>query len=129
MIDYFLSKLGITPTLISGISLWALAIYLCGWQLNDRLVDRLSLWLNDTDRHLYSAEMLQRRPAGWEERNQLFASVLSVFPAILAAIGMYLLLSSSLGNGWAIAFGALVGIGAGVYQLGRLDATNSGTDR
>jgi hypothetical protein len=129
VIDYFLSKLGITPILVAGVSLWSLAVYLSLWQWNDRLVDLLGGWLNDTDRKLYSPEVLARRPPGWEERNQLFASVLSLFPAILVACGLYALLNSTLGGSWAIALGLMVSIGAGVYQLGRQDASDSGTDR
>lgn len=129
MIDYFFSKLGITPSLIAGIGLWALALYVVFWKWSDRLVDRLNAWLIGVDRSIYSAETLNRRPPGWEERSQLFASVLSVLPALAVALVVYLGLCATLGGSWALALGLMISIGAGVYQLGRQDARNSGTDR
>jgi hypothetical protein len=129
MIDFLLDKLGITPALIAGASLWALALYLIFWQLNNRLVDLCGVWLNEMDRSMYSKETLERRPAGWEERNLLFASVLSVIPALVASVFVFVLLSGTLGQSWALATGILISIGAGVYQLGRQDARNSGTNR
>lgn len=129
VIDFFFYKFGITPAVCSGIGLWALGLYLSFHTPVDRTVDIISHWLNNTDRSLYSVEVLNRRPAGWEERNQLFASVLSILPVLAGAIGVFILMSGALGQGWAISTGLLVAVGAGVYQLGRLDARNTKTGR
>ncbi|WP_041243691.1 hypothetical protein [Gloeobacter kilaueensis] len=129
MIDFFLDRLGLTPAVCAGFSLWALALYLVFIRFNQRLVDLLCSWLNDADRSLFSEQTLNRRPKGWEERNQLFASILSVLPSLGLGLGLFLVLNTTLGSSWAIASGLLIAIGAGVYQLGRQDAENSRRDR
>ncbi|MBW4698090.1 MAG: hypothetical protein KME03_09385 [Aphanocapsa lilacina HA4352-LM1] len=125
MIDFFLYKFGLTPAVAAGVSLWSLALYLCFSRFNGRLVDALCGWLNDADRAIYSAQALERRPKGWEERNQLFASILSILPSLVLAVVVFIILSNTLGGSWALAGGLMVSIGAGVYQLGIKDAENS----
>ncbi len=113
---------------MAGVSLWSLALYLIFSQFNERLVDVFCTWLNETDRRIYSEQALSRRPPGWEERNQVFASVLSTLPSLIAGVVVFILMSVTLSRSWSVASGLLVAIGAGVYQLGRQDA-QSHSDR
>ncbi len=81
-----------------GSSFWALGLYL-GWS---KWADDLMDWGS------------QRFPAA-------LASVLSVVPFLLLAIGLEWAWESYLGRNWAVSFGILMCFGSGILRLGRQD--------
>lgn len=101
------------PAWISGIFLWALALYLMfsPWAL--RLVGTLEQqatgWL---------ASSKKQNISGLAE---LYASVMSIVPFVLAGGLCNYLLDIGLGHSWTLSFGIIACMGSGVYELGRRD--------
>ena len=101
------------PTWISGIFLWALALYLMFSPLALRLVGAL-----------------ERQAIGWLKSlkkddtsglAELYASVMSIVPFILAGGLSNYLLDMTMGHSWTLSFGIIACMGSGVYELGRRD--------
>ncbi len=101
------------PAWISGIFLWALALYLMFSPVALRLV-----------------EALERQATGWlkafNRKNiagpaELYGSVVSIVPFILAGGLCNYLLDMGLGHSWTLSFGIIACMGSGVYELGRRD--------
>lgn len=101
------------PAWISGIFLWALALYLMFSPFALRLVNALEQqamgWLKFSKKGHMSGVA------------ELYASVLSIVPFILAGGLCNYLLDLSLGHSWTLSFGIIACIGSGVYELGRRD--------
>lgn len=101
------------PAWISGIFLWALALYLMFSPIAVRLVDILEQqairWLT---------AIKKKDVSGLAE---LYASVVSIVPFILAGGLCNYLLDISLGHSWTLSFGIIACMGSGVYELGRRD--------
>lgn len=101
------------PVWISGIFLWALALYLMFSPLALRLVGALEKqavsWLSSSSKQ-NSAELAE-----------LYASVMSIVPFILAGGLCNYLLDISMGRSWTLSVGIITCIGSGVYELGRRD--------
>ncbi|MEA5463443.1 hypothetical protein [Leptothoe sp. PORK10 BA2] len=101
------------PAWISGIFLWALALYLMFSPLAVRLVGVLERqaigWLDAANR---------KNTAGPAE---LYGSVVSIVPFILAGGLCNYLLDIGLGHSWTLSFGIIACMGSGVYELGRRD--------
>lgn len=104
----------IDPAWISGIFLWALALYLMFSPLVARLVGTLEKqalgWLVASGR--------KQTMAGAAE---LYGSVMSIVPFVLAGGLCNYLLDISMGASWTISWGIIACIGSGVYELGRRD--------
>lgn len=102
----------IDPVWISGVSLWALALYLMFSPLVIRLVGTLEKqatgWLVATGRQATGAA-------------ELYGSVMSIVPFVFAGLLCNYLLDISMGRSWTISFGIITCIGSGVYELGRRD--------
>lgn len=100
------------PVWISGMFLWALALYLMFSPLVLRLVDTL-----------------EQKAMGWlasgttspTEPAELYASVMSIVPFVIAGGLCNYLLDISMGRSWTISVGIITCIGSGVYELGRRD--------
>ena len=101
------------PAWISGIFLWALARYLMFSPLALRLVGALEQqamgWLDSSGQTDSS------------ERAELYASVVSIVPFVLAGGLCNYLLDIGLGHSWTLSFGIIACMGSGVYELGRRD--------
>ena len=99
------------PVWISGVFLWALALYLMFSPLALRLVNAL-----------------EQQALGWlasrknaSDLAELYASVMSIVPFILAGGLCNYLLDISMGRSWTLSVGIITCIGSGVYELGRRD--------
>lgn len=101
------------PAWISGIFLWALALYLMFSPLALRLVGALEQqamgWLDS------AGQTDSSEPA------ELYASVVSIVPFVLAGGLCNYLLDIGLGHSWTLSFGIIACMGSGVYELGRRD--------
>lgn len=103
------------PVWISGIFLWALALYLIFSPLVAKLVALLEQqamkWLKSTKRSQPQRINLA----------ELYASIVSILPFVLAGGLLSYLLDIGLGHSWTISWGIIACIGSGVYELGRRD--------
>ena len=101
------------PAWISGIFLWALALYLMFSPLVLRLVSALEQqaigWLKSSNRQNKS------------DLAEFYASVVSIVPFVVAGGLCNYLLDISMGRSWTVSVGIIACIGSGVYELGRRD--------
>lgn len=105
----------VDPVWISGIFLWALALYLMFSPLVSQLVTVLE---QQAMNWLVSSKRSKPERANLAE---LYASVASILPFVLAGALLSYLLTIGLGNSWTISWGIIACIGSGVYELGRRD--------
>lgn len=124
--DLFPFRFNLDTAFIAGAVLWSLALYLGFSPCSDWVMQQINRWLNYAEGFLYtSQEELERNRRGWESRNALYASLLSIVPFLgmggLLNYGMEL----GLGRSWAISVGLIACIGSGVYELGRRDGQAS----
>ncbi len=103
----------VDPVWISGIFLWALALYLMFSPLVGRLVDSLEKqaisWLTSINQ------------SGKSGIAELYASIMSILPFVLAGGLCSYLLDIGVGHSWTLSWGIIACIGSGVYELGRRD--------
>jgi hypothetical protein len=115
-------SLAVSPTVLAGVGLWSLALYLGFSPVSDRLIEQLDLWLNTVERSLYaSTEEFEQTQPNRDSLNAYYASLLSVVPFLLAGALCNWGVEISLGGSWAISMGVLACMGCGVYELGRQD--------
>jgi hypothetical protein len=120
--ELFPFSLELNPTMLSGASLWALAIYLGFSPVSEWVMEQLNRWLNFAERTRYtSAEEFERTKSARESQNALYASLLSIVPFLLVGGLCNWGVEISLGESWAISMGILACMGCGVYELGRQD--------
>lgn len=102
------------PAWISGVFLWALALYLMLSPLVARLTDTLEKqavgWL------AASSQQTTSGPA------ELYASIGSIVPFVLAGGLCNYLLDISLGHSWTLSFGLIACMVSGIYEIGRRDS-------
>lgn len=103
------------PVWVSGVFLWALALYLMFSPLALRLVGAL-----------------EQQAVGWlttrknaSDLAELYASVMSIVPFILTGGLCNYLLDISMGRSWTLSVGIITCIGSGVYELGRRDGQSN----
>lgn len=105
--------MNVDPVWISGIFLWALALYLMFSPFALRLVGALEQqaigWLTSANKQDASGAA------------ELYASVMSIVPFVLAGGLCNYFLDMSLGQSWTLSFGIIACMGSGVYELGRRD--------
>jgi hypothetical protein len=112
--------------LLAGISLWSLALYLGFFPISERVMDRLTQWMNWADRSLYtSAKEFDRTRTSRESQNAFYASLLSIVPFLLAGLLCNWGVAATLGRSWTISMGIIACIGCGVYELGRRDGQSA----
>lgn len=109
-------------TLLAGISLWGLALYLGFFPVSEWVMERLAAWMNQVERSFYTsqAEFERNRKAG-ESLNAFYASLLSIVPFLVAGGVCNWGIELGLGRSWTISVGIIACIGSGVYELGRRD--------
>jgi hypothetical protein len=109
-------------TLIAGMTLWSLALYLGFFPLGEWLMEQLSRWFNFADGSLYTSKQeFERTRKGRESQNAFYASILSTVPFLIVGGLLDYGMELSLGRSWAISLGILACIGCGIYELGRRD--------
>jgi len=114
-------SLAINPTMLAGVSLWALAIYLGFSPVSDWVIEQLNRWMNFAERLYTSAEEFERTKSARESLNAFYASLLSIVPFLLVGGLCNWGVEVSLGEGWSISMGILACMSCGVYELGRQD--------
>lgn len=126
LIDFFSFSFKLDPTLLAGVSLWALALYLGFFPVSEWVMERLTQWMNLADRSLYtSTEEFNRTRSSRESLNSFYASLLSIVPFIIFGIFCNWGVEASLGRSWTISMGIIACIGCGVYELGRRDGQSA----
>lgn len=126
LIDLWPFQLHLDTTLLAGLSLWALALYLGFFPLSEWVMERLSGWMNAAERSLYtSVEEFERTRKARESLNAFYASLLSVVPFLLAGGVCNWLVAAGLGRSWTLSMGIIACIGCGVYELGRRDGQSA----
>jgi hypothetical protein len=109
-------------TLLAGISLWSLALYLGFFPLSEWVMERLAQWMNRVEQFLYtSSEEFERTRKSRESQNAFYASLLSIVPFLVLGVLCNWGVAASLGRSWTISMGIIACIGCGVYELGRRD--------
>ena len=105
----------IDPLIVTGISLWALTLYLA--------LARLRLWTVEALRQLSiwspSSADSERHQAAHEGQGEFWASLLSIVPFLIGGGLCYYGFVWSLGQSWAISFGIMGVILSGIYELAR----------
>jgi hypothetical protein len=120
--DLFPFSFRLDASLIAGIALWALALYMGFSSVSDWIAKQLSRWFNFAERSLYlsQAEYERTRPAR-ESQNAFYASIFSVIPFLIVGGLCNYGVAVGLGRSWMISMGIIACIGCGVYELGRRD--------
>ena len=118
-----LGALRIDPLIVTGISLWALTLYLTLARLRQRTVEAL-LQISIRTPSPSNADSEKVRLAR-EERGEFLASLLSIVPFLVGGGLCYYSFVWSLGQSWAISFGIMGVILSGIYELAR---TSGATD-
>ncbi|MBF2051730.1 MAG: hypothetical protein EDM05_67100 [Leptolyngbya sp. IPPAS B-1204] len=109
-------------TLLAGISLWSLALYLGFFPLSEWVMERLAAWMNRVEQSLYtSRKEFERTRQVRESQNAFYASLLSTVPFVVLGVLCNWGIAASLGHSWTISMGIIACIGCGVYELGRRD--------
>jgi hypothetical protein len=109
-------------TLIAGMALWSLALYLGFFPVGEWLMEQLSRWFNFADGSLYTSKQeFERTRKGRESQNAFYASILSIVPFLVVGGLLDYGMELGLGRSWAISLGMLACIGCGIYELGRRD--------
>lgn len=112
----------IDTTLLAGLTLWSLALYLGFFPVSEWVMDRLAQWIDFAERSLYtSAKELERTRQARESQNAFLASLLSILPFLIAGGLCNWLVEIGLGRSWTVSMGIIACIGCGVYELGRRD--------
>lgn len=112
----------IDPTMLAGIGLWALALYLGFSPVSEWVIEQLTRWMNFAERSLYtSTQEYERNRKASESLNAFLASLLSIIPFLIAGGLCNWGIEAGLGRSWTISMGIIACIGCGVYELGRRD--------
>lgn len=121
--EIFPFKFALDATVIAGVSLWSLALYLGFSPVSEWVIEQLNRWFNFAERSLYtSTEEFDRTRAGREGQNSFYASLFSIVPFFLVGALCNYGVEIGLGRSWAISVGIIACIGSGVYELGRRDS-------
>ena len=101
--DLFPFSFSIDPMAVSGVLLWALALYLAFSPLSDWVIEQLTRWFNFAERSLYiSQEEFEKTRQGRESQNAFWASMFSVLPFIVLGTLIHYGVIWGLGGSWSI---------------------------
>lgn len=119
-IDILPFRFHIDATTLSGIGLWALALYLAFFPVGEKVAGWISRWFDAAERSLYtSAEEFERTRKARESQNAFYASIFSVIPFVVAGVLFNYGVELGLGQSWSISVGMIACMGGGIYELGR----------
>lgn len=126
MFDILPFRFEIDKIAIAGSCLWSLALYLALASTREWVIDQLNRWFNFAERSLYTSETeFEKTRKARESQNAFYASLFSIVPFIIFGALSNWGLEISLGGSWGISTGILACMGAGIYELGRIDGENS----
>lgn len=115
---------------LAGSCIWSLALYI-GLDSTKRWIStQLERWFNFAEGWLYTSteEFEETRPAR-ESQNAFYASILSIFPFLVAgAIINWVTDISFGGSSWAIALGLMTCAICGLFALANNDYDNEDED-
>lgn len=114
-------SLNLNATMLSGIALWSLALYLGFFPVSEWVMDKLAQWFNHAERSFYTEAEYERTRKGREAQNAFLASLTSIIPFLAIGILCNWAVEAGLGRSWTVSMGILACIGCGVYELGRRD--------
>lgn len=127
--ELFPFSFSVNPLVVSGATLWALALYLAFSPVSDWVMRQLTRWFNFAERALYlSQEEFEKTRVGRESQNAFWASLFSIVPFIALGTLIHYGVNFGLGDSWSISLGLLCAVGSGVYELGRRDSQASDSD-
>lgn len=113
----------LNSTVIAGICLWSLALYLGFSSFREWIIEALNRWFNFAEKFLYvSEEEFEKTRQARESQNAFYASLFSILPFFVIGGLCNWLVEISLGRSWSISIGILACIGCGVYELGKFDS-------
>jgi hypothetical protein len=111
-------SLSIDPLIITGVSLWALTLYLSFARLRQRTMEGLIRWFDFAGRSPAATDPEKTRLAR-ESQREFWASLLSIVPFLFSGGLCYYGIAVGLGQSWAISFGIMGIIVSGIYELAR----------
>lgn len=107
-------------TVIAGICLWSLALYLSLASVREWIIEKLDCWFNFAERSLYLSEKeFERTRQARESQNAFYASLFSIFPFFAIGGLCNYGVEIGLGRSWSISMGLIACMACGVYELGR----------
>ena len=112
---------------VAGGCIWSLALYIGLDSTKKWIAYQLERWFNFAEGWMYTSteEFEKTRPAR-ESQNAFYASVLSIFPFLIAgAITNWAIDISFGGSSWAIALGLMTCAICGLFALANNDYDNS----
>lgn len=116
----------IDPTLMAGVTLWALALYMGFSPISDWVAQQITRWFNFAERSLYTSQKeFERTRTARESQNAFYASIFSIIPFIVVGGLFNYGIEVGLGESWTISIGIIACIGCGVYELGRRDSQSN----
>jgi hypothetical protein len=108
----------IEPLVVTGVSLWALTLYLSFARLRQGTMEGLIRWFNFAGRSQSETDPEKTRLAR-ESQREFWASLLSIVPFLFGGGLCYYGIAVGLGQSWAISFGIMGIIISGIYELAR----------
>ena len=115
---------------LAGSCIWSLALYIGLDSTKNWISTQLERWFNFAEGWLYTSteEFEETRPAR-ESQNAFYASILSIFPFLIAgAIINWVTDISFGGSSWAIALGLMTCAICGLFALANQDYENEDED-
>lgn len=115
---------------LAGSCIWSLALYVGLDSTKNWISTQLERWFNFAEGWLYTSteEFEETRPAR-ESQNAFYASILSIFPFLIAgAIINWVTDISFGGSSWAIALGLMTCAICGLFALANQDYDNEDED-
>ncbi|WP_414530676.1 hypothetical protein [Nodularia chucula] len=124
MTEIFPFQFEVNTVVIAGATLWSLALYLVFSSLREKIIELLNRWFNFAERSLYTSQSeFEKTREARESQNAFYASLFSIVPFLVSGALSNWLIEISLGRSWGISMGIMACIIAGVYELGRQNAS------
>jgi hypothetical protein len=111
-------SLAIDPLIVTGVSLWALTLYLSFARLRQGTMEGLMRWFDFVGRSQSDTD-LEKNHLARESQREFWASLLSIVPFLFGGGLCYYGIAAGLGQSWAISFGIMGIIVSGIYELAR----------
>jgi hypothetical protein len=117
-IEFFGFSPTVDPLIATGVSLWALTLYLSFARLRQGTMEGLIRWFDFAGRSQSATDPEKTRLAR-ESQREFWASLLSIVPFLFGGGLCYYSIAVGLGQSWAISFGIMGIIISGIYELAR----------
>lgn len=123
--DLFPLNFSLNPIIISGCSLWALALYVSLPKMRNIVTQGLDWWFNFADRSLYTSQQeFEKTRKARESQNAFYASLFSILPFLLLGVACHYGVEYGLGRTWAVSLGFMACLSCGIYELGKQSENN-----